>query len=269
MPKKSKVEEDKNEWIILIDTSYFTFYRYYALINWWRLAKSEEPLTIPIDTPDFVEKFKKTFIDKIMEIPKKLKIKNYKLIAATDCHRKDIWRNSLYSNYKANRTYEEDDFLGGPFFQLGLDILKELKIKTLHHPKLEADDCIAIITKKILATDNETNVLIIANDMDYLQLADPRVRLMNLKYKILTDNSKWSGNPKQDLFCKIVMGDKSDNIPSIFNKCGPVTAKKYYDNTQLFEDKLKKENAQDKLERNRKLVDFNEIPEELVKELVV
>jgi len=251
---------------ILLDISYFIFYRYYALIAWWKMAKKDEPLEDPIGTPEFVEKFKKTFVDKIMEIPKKLKIKNYVLIAGKDCHRKDIWRHKLFDQYKATRV-SDDEFLGGPFFQMGLDILKELKIKTLYHPNLEADDCIAIATKDLIAKDPETNVLIVANDMDYLQLASPQVKLMNLKYKYLTDNPKWSGDPKKDLFCKIVMGDKSDNIPSIFKKCGPKTAEKCYDDPKVFEEKLKKENAQTNFERNKNLVDFDEIPEELVNSL--
>ena len=92
-----------------------------------------------------------------------------------------------------------------------------------------------LLAKNILNTTEDMKVIIIANDMDYLQLAGPRVKLINLKYKYLTDNKKWSGNPEEDLFCKIVMGDKSDNIPSIFKKCGPKTALKYYNDKDAFE----------------------------------
>ena len=45
---------------ILIDGSYFIFYRYYALLAWWKLAKQDETIEIPIDNEEFVEKFKKT-----------------------------------------------------------------------------------------------------------------------------------------------------------------------------------------------------------------
>ena len=62
------------------------------------------------------------------------------------------------------------------------------------------------------------------------------------------------------------MGDKSDNIPSIFKKCGPKTAEKYYENSELFQKQLEKENSYDNFERNKKLIDFNEIPEELLSE---
>ena len=56
---------DSLSYTILIDLSYFIFYRYYALIGWWKLAKPDDDLGNPIENEVFVEKFKKTFIDKI------------------------------------------------------------------------------------------------------------------------------------------------------------------------------------------------------------
>ena len=107
---------------ILIDTSYFIFYRYYALIGWWKLAKPEDDLGNPIENIEFVDKFKKTFVDKLKEIPKKLKIKNYIIIAGKDCPRLKIWRHTEFDKYKVNRVYD-DQFLCGPFFKLGYQIL--------------------------------------------------------------------------------------------------------------------------------------------------
>jgi len=43
---------------------------------------------------------------------------------------------------------------------------------------------------------------------------------------------------RKTYFVKIVMGDKSDNINSIFKKCGIKTALKYYEDEKLFQDKL-------------------------------
>jgi 5'-3' exonuclease len=70
--------------------------------------------------------------------------------------------------------------------------------------------------------------------------------------------------PQKNLFYKIVLGDKSDNIMPIFKKCGPKTCEKYYENNELFLEALKKENAYEKYELNKKLVDFRELPLELV-----
>jgi 5'-3' exonuclease len=259
------------ETYILIDISYFIFYRYFALIGWWKLAKPDDELGNPFENKEFVEKFKKTFIDKIKEIPKKLKIQkttNVVFLAAADCPRLDIWRHTLFDKYKENRVYD-DQFLGGPFFELGFKILKELKIPVLKHHKLEGDDCIALSVRSLQSKESPPEIIIVANDMDYLQLAAPNIKLINLKYKLLTDSKKWSGDPKQDLFCKIVMGDKSDDIPSVFKKCGPKTALKYYNDKAAFEEQLKREDAYERYEQNKKIIDFNEIPEDLALEFMI
>ena len=216
--KKSEpvIDDEKQPDFIMIDMSYFIFYRYYALLAWRKLAKPDEPLENPIDNKEFVYKFNQTFVDKITEIPKKLKLKNFIYIAGLDCPKKNIWRNKLFDKYKEQRIYD-DEFLGGPFFKIGLDLLKELNIPALKYDTFEADDCIAIMTKNILSKDVDNTIYIIANDMDYLQLAGPKVKIVNLKYKFLTDNKNCSGNPEKDLFCKIIMGDKSDNIKPVFS----------------------------------------------------
>jgi 5'-3' exonuclease len=64
------------------------------------------------------------------------------------------------------------------------------------------------------------------------------------------------------------MGDPSDNIKSVLQKCGPKTALKCYENTAYFEERLKKENAYELYNLNKKLVDFNEIPTNLVEEFI-
>ena len=253
---------------ILLDTSYFIFYRYYALIGWWKLAQPDVELGKPIENEIFVEKFKKTFIEKLKEIPKKLKLKDFKLFASLDCPRKDIWRNSLFDKYKENRKYD-DTFMGGPFFKLGKDILKELNIPILYHKHLEADDCNALTCRYITSQIKDSNVFIIANDMDYLQLASENVKIINLKYKDLTTSKKWSGDAEMDLFCKIVIGDKSDDIPPLFKKCGPKTAIKYFNDRDSFNKQLKIEDAYERYEKNKKLVDFKEIPEELMLEFII
>ena len=61
---------------IIIDGSYYCFYRYFALERWWSFAKPDEEIGIPLENEEFLEKFKSTFISKIKEIENKLKIKN-------------------------------------------------------------------------------------------------------------------------------------------------------------------------------------------------
>jgi 5'-3' exonuclease len=94
---------DMNPTFIFIDGSYYCFYRYYALLTWWKNAHPETNLEEPYENKDFVDKFKKTFVEKLLAIPKKLKIKKPNLILSKDCKRENIWRMELFPKYKGSR----------------------------------------------------------------------------------------------------------------------------------------------------------------------
>lgn len=249
---------------ILIDGSYFIFYRYYALLQWWSISKQEPALENPSENERFVELFRSSFIKKIKEIPKKLKIKNPIYIVGKDCPREKIWRNELIDDYKGDR---KSDNYAGYFFKLTYQegLFEQACIKTIFsYPSLEADDCLALTAKYIYKNYNDHRVYIIANDMDYVQLCNDKTSIYNLKYKSISKNSTEEEAEKQ-LFCKIVMGDKSDNIPSIFPKCGLKTALKCYEDQSYFESKLNATPSSRVLyERNRNIIDFNQIPHDLV-----
>lgn len=257
---------------ILIDGSYFIFFRYYAILNWFKLAKREQKLdkeNPPEKNNDFVDKFTKTFDQKIKEIPKKLKINDPIILVGRDCPREKIWRMKYLSTYKANRVYD-DSFLGGYFFKKSYKedlFLKAGAKKIFSYPSLEADDCLAILTKNILSKYPKATINIITSDMDYLQLASENVKLYDLKFKRLTERKSSFNNAEKDLFVKILTGDKSDNIQGVFKKCGPKTACKYFDDKELFKKKLEKEEgALERYNLNKKIIDFNEIPKELVEQ---
>jgi 5'-3' exonuclease len=266
-------ENNMKPTFIFVDGSYYCFYRYFALQQWWKNAHAEEPLDDPYQNATFVEKFKKTFVDNLKQIPTKRKIdKNAKpiLIVGRDCKRDNIWRNELFPKYKATRAQE--GFMGGPFFKMVYE--EDLFVKggakaTLKHPRLEADDCIAISVKHLLNKYPECSIYIITSDRDYLQLNAHNVHLYNLAFKKLTDQKSCTGDPKKDLFCKILTGDISDNIPSVFPKCGPKTALKYFDNKDMLESKLNEsEQYRKQYELNREIIDFNYIPQRLVDEFM-
>lgn len=250
---------------ILIDGSYFCFFRYYAMIQWWGLAKRDDPLGIPIKNSEFVDKFKKTFIDKVNDIKIKLNIKNPITIVAKDCPRSDIWRNNIFDKYKSNRN-NDSEFFGKPFFKMAYDTLwDESNVDAIvKFDKLEADDCIALTVERILETVVDARIWIIASDMDYLQIVSPKVSLFNLKYQDVSKSKSSTGDSERDKFCKIVCGDKSDAIPGVFAKCGQKTALKLYNDKELFNEKLKTEKGAEELFiRNEQLVDFKMIPAEL------
>lgn len=264
---------------ILIDGSYYIFYRYHALCVWWKLAKQDDETDIPFENERFIEKYKETFVGKIHEIEKKLKIKDAITYVGKDCPRKNIWRNKNIDDYKGGRqscnhmklffdiAYNNDNINGTEtetktktnlFTQAGCK-------KVIEENSVEADDIIALTSKHILLKYPDAKIWIITSDMDYLQLACENITLMNLKFKKLTDSKACFNDANKDLFCKIITGDKSDNIPSVFQKCGIKTAEKYYNDKELFEKKLETTpNAKELYERNRMIIDFNYIPEEYV-----
>lgn len=250
---------------LIIDGSYYVFYRFYAVLNWWK-KKTDVNMTNLINEETFLKTFKKTFITKLKEIPGNLSIDSPIVIVCKDCKRENIWRMNLLKDYKGTR--KENNEIG-PFFKLAYDSLfKEANTNyILEHNRLEADDCCAILTKWLLKIP-DSNITIITSDTDYLQLIQPRVRLFNLKMKPVQTEKNSTGDPKKDLFIKIVTGDKVDNIPGLFKGVGKKTAAKFYDNDELFQKKLEKvdQNVKLNFEFNKRLIDFNKIPKEYVNE---
>ena len=265
-----------NPTFIFVDGSYYNFYRYYALMQWWKNAYPEEPLEDPYQNEKFVEKFKKTHVENLKQIPKKLKLNkniNPILIVGKDCKRQSIWRNEIFPNYKANRANgQEDGFMGGPFFKMAYEdeLFQKGGAKAiLKHPRLEADDCIAISVKYLTTKYPECTIYIITSDRDYLQLNSHNVFLYNLSFKNIAENKSSTGNPQTDLEIKIIMGDTSDNIPSAFPKCGPKTAQKCVEDAAFFKKKMDdKPEYYAQYELNKKLVSFEYIPEDLVTEFM-
>jgi len=254
---------------IFVDGSYYCFYRYYALMNWWRNAYSEEKLEDPFKNNKFVDKFKKTFVENMEQLPKKLgisKTANPIIVVGKDCKRETIWRNEIYPGYKGTRN-RDDGFMGGPFFKMAYE--EDLFIQggaqfILSNPKLEADDCIALSVMYLVNKYPECHIYIITSDRDYLQLNAHNVNLYNLAFKNIAENKSSTGNPKHDLEIKIIMGDTSDNIPSVFPKCGPKTALKCIQDEEFFKKKMDSyHTSQEQYKLNKKLIDFNEIPCEL------
>lgn len=249
---------------ILIDGSYFCFFRYYAIMQWWKLSKPDIPLDIPYNNVEFVEKFRISFIEKVKDIQKKLRIDNPIIIVGKDCPRQNIWRHKYLSLYKGTRN-NDVNFHGKPFFKMAYDSLwKEAGVHTVvQYPSLEADDCIALTVERIIESVDNPRVWIIASDMDYLQLVSPIVSIYNLKYQNIATSKNATGDPMCDIFCKIVCGDKSDNIPGIFKKCGIKTSVKLFHNKEEFHKKILLEDAKEKYKRNTILIDFRMIPDEL------
>jgi len=266
-----------NPTFIFVDGSYYCFYRYFALQQWWKNAYPEEPLDDPFQNEKFVEKFRKTFVDNLEQMPKKLNIHKDPIkpimVIGKDCKRENIWRNNIFKDYKANRANgPEDGFMGGPFFKMAYEdkLFQKGGAKMIvSHPQLEADDCIAISVKYLTKQYPECRIYIITSDRDYLQLNTHNVHLYTLAYKNLAEGKTATGNAEHDLRIKILMGDISDNIPSGFPKCGLKTAQKCIEDEAFFKKKMADNQAYyAQYELNEKLVSFDKIPIDLFDEFM-
>ena len=255
---------------LILDLSYVNFYRFYATVQWYKNAHPEETIEKGYDWSKnvvFMEKFKKMFITHYKNYIKKFKID--KIIIARDCPRDDIWRVSLYPEYKGTRkiNYAKNKFMGGKVFKWCYEnIIPELLNENAIQIKvdnLEADDLIYLSSKKIVDDNMESNITIISSDHDLLQIIDlsPNISLYTANVKCYND--KYSGSANYECFKKAILGDKSDNIASIFKRCGIKTVKKLYDDPQLLKDRFTKESGNDSFKlfcRNKVLVDFRNIP---------
>ena len=247
---------------LIIDGSYYCFYRYHALKQWWGFARKDDDLQEHDE--EFLEKFRDVFVTKLKELPKTLKIDNPTIILGKDCPRKDIWRMELFPEYKGSRNTHTDELLKKCFQVVySENLFQEGGIeKTLYHPRLEADDVIALHTKYLRENEPDAFIHIITSDTDYLQLLQYNVEIYTLNKKLLRDSKGFDGNVEKYLFCKCLMGDKSDNIPSAFPKCGQKTAEKCWNQPKFFQEKLNDSCVQQQYTLNRTLIDFKHIPSE-------
>lgn len=248
--------------LLVIDTSYLIFFRYHAVISWISRAKPEVSIdnTDDITTVDeFMSTYRNTFFKTVAKIMKNHNISMDRVIFARDCSSSNVWRRQIFPEYKANRDYT--NFNGKTIFQWTYDNLLPEYLskgaKVVRFDFIEADDIAAIISMHII----DRPIVIITNDNDYLQLLiNKNVNIINLKEEELSKRS--IGSPDADLMKKIILGDPSDNIPKVFNKCGIKTLEKYLAEPELMVEALKKDSeANKRYKLNRVLVDFNQIPE--------
>lgn len=188
------------------------------------------------------------------------------LVLASDG--KNSWRKDVFPFYKANRKKARDKatHVDWTVFFEAMDIIKqELKetfpYKFIKVDKAEGDDIIAV-----LARDNKhESVLIISSDKDFIQLQKyPHVQQWSpmLKKMVVHDN------PEGYLIEHVIRGDRGDGIPNVCSvgstfvnggRQKPISKAvlaRYYDGEPVFRKEL--------IERNKRLIDFDYIPEDIV-----
>jgi len=268
---------------IIVDTSYAIFYRFHATKRWYSFAHREDFNSCENLFVDevFKAKFKKLFITMFKPLFKKYNSDFGHVVFAVDCPRSEIWRHQHIEKYKGTRVLRKEDAAIGDFFKYTYrtiipELIETHSSKQIKYDTLEGDDCIYIVKNIIRETYPVRPIVIIGSDHDLMQLLDtpsltsdtistPLINVITLKDKSLTDKS--CGDSEKDLQIKIIIGDKSDNIPACFPKCGYKTALKLVNDNILLEKKFKThEGSREIYNRNTKLISFKHIPTELYTE---
>lgn len=268
---------------VFIDASYFIFYRYNATKAWYKHSNRGENDVCHIDNPEFVESFSKHFRDCVEKIEKKFGTNGTNGTNGTkhvywfvDSPRESLWRMPLFPEYKSHRDKVSTPEIG-PFFKYSFENLvpvdKQLKVH-----RTEADDVAGISAKWEYDNFPDSKIVVVTGDCDYLQLVNDRIRVVKLpKLENISlgvqlsakNGGKFEVTPEIYLEMKILMGDKSDGIPAVFGGCGPKSAydiatdrDKFREHIESNEDRYRKYLA------NRKLICFDEIPDELKGEII-
>jgi 5'-3' exonuclease len=225
----------------------------------------------------FIDKYKKMYLESIIKLIKKKSFNNSIIIFCMDSPRNTLWRNDIISSYKSDRVdlSLKNDFK--PTFQYTYDkiipdIIKDHKnIYKLKVENTEADDIIACITMYLKDNNPDQSIQIVSGDTDFLQLGRNNVKFINYKDKkaIELDEKEAIGK----LYEKIILGDKSDNIPSIFptdkKELSNIRRKEILNDSKVLESYLiSNPKIKKKYELNQSLIDFNYIPKKYYKNII-
>ena len=173
-------------------------------------------------------------------------IKPTRVILVFDGHGGSTNKRYLYPEYKANRKIakisnwdafdnqeEESEAITNQLLRL-IGYLNCLPVDLVTVDKVEADDVIGYLASKL-----PEEVVILSTDKDYLQIVSDRVTVFSpIKKKFYTPKAvkeEFGISPINFLTHKILLGDKSDNVPGV-KGLGLKTLLKLY--PQLGDDEL-------------------------------
>ena len=274
-------ENERND--LLVDTSYLVHCLCFRALGRWKeyhsLPDSAQEL-YEIDfsrDEEFVHIFSGDFKRTVFDVRRRFGVSKNRVVFCMDCPKKDIWRRSIYPEYKAHRMVKQTEGLNrGPLFKhvsncLIPEICEETGAVSVGCPVAEADDVIAVITMGLKKLSPDTDVVILSSDQDMWQLMSDHVLVINSHMEVLNERSS---GPKLDLMTKVLLGDGGDNIPPCFSKTKgdkvlgrgfghKAAVKLATDQSLLKEYLIRFPEAVSQIKVNRQIIDFNFIPHEV------
>ena len=195
------------------------------------------------------------------------------------------WRREYFPNYKFKRRESRDkdeiekanwEEIFRIISMVREEIEQNLPYRVVKVDGAEADDIIAALALETQEFGKHDDVMIVSADKDFVQLQKYKnVRQYSpMQKKFVTEK-----NPNTYLFEHILKGDSSDGVPNVLSgdnvfaegvRQTPVTRKKidhWSENAQNLESVMSSEIYRNYM-RNKKLIDLEEIPEDLRSEII-
>ena len=189
---------------------------------------------------------------------------------------KHYWRREYFPNYKAGRkkSREKDnkdwDKIFGVLNKIKAEFKDNLPYKYLEVYGAEADDIIATLCKNF----QDEKIMIVSGDKDFIQLHKyPNVK----QYSPILKKYVNGHNPDNYIKEHILKGDTSDGVPNVLSldntfvdgiRQRPLGRKKIETWLDIHIDDLPEE-VKRNYQRNDKLINLDNVPEELEKEIMV
>ena len=189
---------------------------------------------------------------------------------------KHYWRREYFPNYKASRRKgrEKDskdwDAIFGVLNKIKAEFKDNLPYKYLEVYGAEADDIIATLCKNF----QDEKIMIVSGDKDFIQLQ----KYTNVsQYSPILKKMVNGHNPTTYIKEHILKGDTSDGVPNVLSldntfvdgiRQRPLGRKKIETWLDIHIDDLPEE-VKRNYQRNDKLINLDNVPEELEKEIMV
>nr|WRJ69900.1 5'-3' exonuclease [Oceanusvirus sp.] len=255
--------------ILLIDTSYVVFARYYSALTWYKASINRNPdVTTLFESPVFQNKFSDLFNSSINRVIDAHCDSDTIVIFARDCNRNSVWRRAHFEGYKESRT-QNGNFNSEAFSHAYNEViprrLRSSGGSVIGSAGAEGDDVIGVIHAHLRDAGSTEIVVILTNDNDCIQLSDERTRVINLLQQDVGQR-RGSLTPSQYLRYRILSGDRSDNIPSIVPRCGPKTATRLV--TEHDEQALRRIYGDKSYDRNDLLMNMRNVPEDIHRDII-
>jgi len=195
------------------------------------------------------------------------------------------WRRQYFPNYKFKRREGRDkdevekanwEEIFRIISKVREEIEENLPYRVVKVDGAEADDIIGTLAMETQEFGKHDDVMIVSADKDFVQLQKYKnVRQYSpMQKKFVTEK-----NPNTYLFEHVLKGDSGDGVPNVLSgdnvfaegiRQTPVTRKKldyWAENAQNLESVMGSEIYRNYM-RNKKLIDLEEIPEELRTEII-